>query len=77
MKKKIKILDQENNWVRLFGEMTNASALSEKKPPLTETEMEKVYLLLMIFGPSAGISHNAFHHPPLLSMMMIMMPNPQ
>ena len=29
MKKKIKILDQENNWVRLFGEMTNASALSE------------------------------------------------
>ena len=30
MKKKIKILAQENNQIRLFGEMT----LSEKKPPL-------------------------------------------
>jgi hypothetical protein len=30
---KIKILAQENNWVRLFAEMMNASALSEKKPP--------------------------------------------
>ena len=36
MKKKIKILAQENNQVRLFGEMMNASALSEKKPPLKE-----------------------------------------
>jgi hypothetical protein len=34
MEKKIKNLAQENNQVRLFGEMTNASALSEKKPPL-------------------------------------------
>ena len=34
MEKKIKILAQENNLVRLFGEMTNASDLSEKKPPL-------------------------------------------
>jgi hypothetical protein len=29
MKKKIKILAQENNLVRLFGEMTNSQALSE------------------------------------------------
>jgi hypothetical protein len=29
MKKKIKILAQENNLVRLFGEMTNSPALSE------------------------------------------------
>ena len=34
MKNKIKILAQENNQVCLFEEMTNASALSEKKPPL-------------------------------------------
>jgi hypothetical protein len=32
--KKFKILAQENNEVCLFEEMTNASALSEKKPPL-------------------------------------------
>ena len=37
MKKKIKILAQENNQVRLFEEMMNASALSEKKPPLVKT----------------------------------------
>ena len=30
----VKIQAQEYNWVRLFGEMTNALALSEKKPPL-------------------------------------------
>ena len=34
MKIKLKIQAQENNQVCLFGEMTNASALSEKKPPL-------------------------------------------
>ena len=33
MKKKIKILAQENNLVRLLGEMTNPPALSELKPP--------------------------------------------
>ena len=32
--KKLKNLAQENNEVCLFEEMTNASALSEKKPPL-------------------------------------------
>ena len=32
MKKKIKIVAQEKNYVCMFGEMTNASALSEKKP---------------------------------------------
>ena len=32
--KKFKILAQENIEVCLFEEMTNASALSEKKPPL-------------------------------------------
>ena len=39
MKKKIKILAQENNQVWLFGEMTNASALSEKKPPLAMLQL--------------------------------------
>ena len=32
--KKLKNLAQENNLVRLFGEMPNSSALSEQKPPL-------------------------------------------
>ena len=32
--KKFKNLAQENNLAHLFGEMTNSSALSEKKPPL-------------------------------------------
>ena len=35
--KKVKILAQENNQVCLLEEMTNASALSEKKPPLAST----------------------------------------
>ena len=34
--KKIKILAQENNQVRLLEEMTKASTLSEKKPPLQD-----------------------------------------
>ena len=37
MKKKIKILVQENNQVCLFEEMKNASVVSEKKPPLKKT----------------------------------------
>ena len=39
MKKKIKILAQENNQVRLFEEITNESALSEKKPPLVSNSV--------------------------------------
>ena len=35
--KEFKILAQENSQVCVFEEMTNASALSEKKPPLTRT----------------------------------------
>ena len=35
MRKKFKISAQENNLVRLFGEMTNSSDLSEQKPPLS------------------------------------------
>ena len=38
MKKKIKILAQENNKVRLLGKMMNASALSVKNQPLQYTE---------------------------------------
>ena len=34
--KKNQIIAQENNWVCLLEEMTNASALSEKKPSLIE-----------------------------------------
>ena len=41
MKKKIKILAQENNQVCLLEEMTNASALSEIKPPLLECSLIK------------------------------------
>ena len=41
--KKIKILAQEINQVCLFGEMTNATALSEKKPPLEGVQMAKKF----------------------------------
>ena len=46
MKKKIKILAQENNQVCLFEENTNASTLSEKKPPLIN-QIEFVVRIIM------------------------------
>ena len=48
MKKKIKILAQENNQVCLLEEMTNASALSEKKPPLVDVKMLKMAIFFKL-----------------------------
>ena len=45
-KKKFKILAQENNEVCLFEEMTNASALSEKKPPLVTLRGFEIFCIL-------------------------------
>ena len=47
-----KILAQENNQVRLLGEMTNTSALSEKKPPL----VEEWYWAAVYFANQTSIS---------------------
>ena len=56
MKKKIKTLAQENNQVRLFGEMKNASALSEKKPPLHLTVTNDCILYTYIVVSSSTFS---------------------
>ena len=47
--KKFKLLAQENNQVCLLEEMTNASALSEKKPPLAVSDLDN-WSLLTIFS---------------------------